>query len=201
MIMREKGRWSIIGGLGLAVLLLLPVGLFAQVKYEREYRQRAQEIPAAAREFVAACDFSGKVRWYAEESRGGQSVEAKVKKAGRRYSIEFDTLGQIEDVEVEADWLDLSPSTRESVCDYLAANFDRYQIQRVQEQWTADRKQLLIELIRRGETDGAYTRKYEAIVRGRAEGMTQDYELLFSMEGRLERSSRIVYRNTDNLDY
>ena len=187
--------------LGLVVLLFLPAGLSAQLKFEREYRLRPAEVPQAARQFVDSCAFSHKVRWYGEESARGRSVEAKVKRAGRDYSIEFDTLGQIEDVEVEAIWEAVPLSTRSVICNYLASTFERFRIQRVQEQWTADRRGTLIELIRRGETDAAFTRKYEAIVRGRAEGETHGYELLFSAEGRLERSSRIVYRNTDNLDY
>jgi hypothetical protein len=187
-------------------LLLLLVGwhavLAAQVKYEREYRLPPGEVPAAALRFIDSCDFERRVRWYGEERTRGRSVEAKVKASGARYSIEFDTLGRIEDVEKEVDWPAVPRVTRDSICDYLARHFDRYRIQRVQQQWTADRTVTLLELVRTKTSEGSYLTRYELIVRGRtAQEGTQEYELLFSETGNLERRSRIVYRNTDNLDY
>ena len=49
-------------------LLLLASGLFAQDKYEREYRLDETAIPAAARDFVAACAFSKRIKWLGEEN-------------------------------------------------------------------------------------------------------------------------------------
>lgn len=72
-----------------------------QTKYEREFRMSEKKVPQKAREFVHSMDFESKVKWYFEENLQGNSIEAKLKQQGQQYSVEFDTLGTLQDVEVE----------------------------------------------------------------------------------------------------
>ncbi len=175
-------------------------GLFAQVKYEREYRLKPDQVPLAARTFLTACQFEAKIKWYGEESASGTSVEAKVKHGQKRYSIEFDTLGQIQDVEVEQEWEGLPPATQTTIQQILSQQFERHKLGKVQLQWTGT-DSVLQALIRGESPDLPYTTKYEIILRGKDNEGVHGYEYLFDEQGELEHRARIVFRNTDNLDY
>ena len=184
----------------LSVVFLYPILLLAQNKYEREYRLPIEEAPALARSFVDSCQFDGRIRWYGEESLDGRSVEAKVKANGHRYSIEFDTLGQIQDVEVLIKWESLPSVARDRISSQLDDQFDKYRLRRIQRQWTAERS-VLIALIREEESGTEVELRYEIVLRGKIDGEVQWWEFLFSATGEELRRSRIVFRNTDNLDY
>lgn len=174
--------------------------LFAQVKYEREYRLKPDQVPLAARTFLTACQFEAKIKWYGEESASGTSVEAKVKQGQLRYSIEFDTLGQIQDVEVEQEWERLPPATQAAIQQVLDQHFERHKRSKIQLQWTGP-DSVLQALIREEVPDLSYTTKYEIVLRGKDAGGMHGYEYLFDEQGELEHRARIVFRNTDNLDY
>ncbi|MEL7341524.1 MAG: hypothetical protein AAGM67_13685, partial [Bacteroidota bacterium] len=109
--------WRIISVL---FIFISASGLHAQEKLEKERRIQDDEVPAAARSFIDSCMFGGTIKWYSEEELDGMSVEAKLKEVGYRYSIEFDTLGQIEDVEIEREPDQLSSWVIDSMRAYLA---------------------------------------------------------------------------------
>ncbi|MEL6254700.1 MAG: hypothetical protein AAFR87_22000, partial [Bacteroidota bacterium] len=92
----------------LKILYILVLGLLvrgnyaqAQIKYEREYKLKPTEIPMPAKIFVDSCKFSTQITWYKEESQDGKSIEAKLKHKGKKYSIEFDTVGLLQDMEIQ----------------------------------------------------------------------------------------------------
>lgn len=75
-------------------------------KYEREARISASEMPAPALEHLAeAYPERKRTRHYAEHSRLGQEqklrlfYESKFKTEGLHYSVKFDSLGRLYDVE------------------------------------------------------------------------------------------------------
>lgn len=184
----------------LSVSIFWTNSLFAQIKYEREYRLKTDQVPVAARAFVAACQFEGKIRWYQEESASGTSVEGKIKAHRVRYSLEFDTLGRIQDVEVGQAWERLPPTTRAAIRQLLDQQLERHTLTKVQLQWTGP-EPVLQALIRGEVPDSAYTTRYEIVVHGKDATGVHGYEYLFDEQGKLEHRSRIVFRNTDNLDY
>lgn len=187
------------------VLLLLSCmltcfSLYAQEKLEKERRIQPSEVPAAAQSFIDSCMFTGTIKWYAEEELDGTSVEAKLKEVGYRYSIEFDTQGQIEDVEIERDPDQLSPWVIDSMRAYLSRTTMKYKIKRMQVQWTGDR-QALIMLIRAGQTHMPHTIKYEVEIKLRDDEGRHMYEYLFTAGGEFIQRRRVIYRTTDHLDY
>ncbi len=188
---------------GLAVLTIFFVARFsvyAQFKQEREFRIRAESAPVAAQDFVAACQFESKVKWYWEEDVSSLSIEAKVRHQGRRYSIEFDTSGRLQDVEVRWHMDDLPSRTRTGILNHLETAFARFRIGKVQEQWIGP-EPLLRDLIKAGEGATSAQTNYELIVRGRQGSRINRYEYLFDAEGSYIRHNLILSRNTDNLDF
>ena len=82
--------------------------LFAQDKIERELRVEEKVVPKEARDwFYDAFETTKRPKWYQEIFESGYSYEAKFKLKGKFYSVEFDSLGLIQDVEIEIDYNEL----------------------------------------------------------------------------------------------
>lgn len=187
----------------LFLLLALPAGApaaIAQVKYEREIRIRPSAAPAPARAFVDAALGARKIRWYQEFGLNAFSYEAKAKKDGRRYSIEFDTAGKVQDVEVEIKLSDLDAGLRQKIDATLSGLFAYYKITKIQLQWTGPEPALQA-LIRSGAGPENYTERVEIVFKCRENGRPKLYEALFDSSGALLSKLEIIPRNTDNLDY
>lgn len=178
------------------VALLWPLLAGAQLKYEREYRVKDEEVPVVARSFIDSSFLGKSVKWYKEISLESASFEAK----SGDYSIEFDTLGKIEDVEILLKWEAVGEGARTRIEQDLENTFTRVRVQKVQLQWTGSREALLA-LVRDKDTGLPYETRYELVVKGRQGRATSLYEVLFDEKGRRLGMSEIIPRNTDNLDY
>lgn len=86
------------------VLLAVSTTVFAQQKYENEIRISRDSVPTKALAFIDTAPFDKKIRWYKEYFIDGTSIEAKTRYQGKRYSIEFDPSGELEDVEIDHRW-------------------------------------------------------------------------------------------------
>ena len=185
-------------GLG---FFFLSTGLsLGQVKFEKEYRLEAAKVPLPARQFVDSLDFGRRVRWYMETSEKSKSIEAKSKRNCQRFSVEFGLAGELQDVEIEIRWKDLPEVLRETIQQSLDAEFRRFKIKKVQRQLTGEREEILDYLRQRGDGKSLTTR-YEIVLKGKKDGEVSEFEYTFSDEGRLEKRAKVVFRNTDNLEY
>ena len=80
---------------------MLPFNAMAQNKYEREHRILKSQFPEKALGLITDKLVGAKrVRFYKEIDSAKISYEAKFKKDKLRYSVEFDTEGTLEDIEV-----------------------------------------------------------------------------------------------------
>lgn len=175
-------------------------GLLAQEKFEKEYRLKTETVPLPARQFVNALPFNRRVKWYAEVSELGKTVEAKTKFERRRYSVEFDSAGKLLDVEIEISFKDIPEKVRNEITRNLAAELERFSIKKTQEQLTGPRENLLAHLAQ-GQQKAGLTTRYELIVKGSDEDGRHEFEFTFSAQGQLEKKAKLVFRNTDNLQY
>lgn len=184
----------------LPALLTAAPAAISQVKYEREIRLRPADIPAKARAFADAALGAQKMKWYKEINVDFFSYEAKAKKEGRRYSIEFDTAGRVQDVETEIDFSGLDAVLRQKIDSVLSRLFTRHKVAKTQLQWTGP-EPVLQELVRSGATEKTYTQRVEIVFKCRENSQPKLYEALFDTSGALLSKIEIVPRNTDNLDY
>lgn len=182
-------------------LFFFPLVAAAQVKYEQEYRVKPAETPEEAREFIEGAVSDLKIKWYKEVQLDAVSFEAKFRLNRRKYSVEFDTLGQVEDVEVEWAFSEIPAAAREQVEGELDNAFSRYRVQKVQRQWTGPASVLQGLILGVQPSPEEYVTKYELVVRGKREGMVKLFELLFDEHGRQVQMSEIIPRNTDILDF
>lgn len=184
----------------LLLALFCPIISFSQVKYEREYRIAAKEAPAPARAFTEKAFPGQKIKWYKEERLGSFSFEAKARRHGVGFSVEFDSTGTIEDVEMLLSFSEIGDLARKNIETKLGSLFSRHKVQRVQRQLTG-REQALEELVSGGTTILPFEVRYELVARGKKDKATGLYELLFDEKGELLDMKEIIPRNTDILDY
>lgn len=184
----------------ISALVVISLCVQSQVKYEREFRIKEHEVPPLAISFIDSVFSESRVRWYAEISHEGKSIEAKVNHNRKRYSIEFDLQGAIIDVEIEIKEQEIPETVIENMNHNLRENFDRYRIMRIQEQMIAPRKGHY-QFLKNGLIDGITTMNYEMTIKGTKNRKTAWFEFLFDNEGQIISKMPVVFRNTDILEF
>lgn len=181
-------------------LLLSPVFLLAQNKFEREIRLKEDAVHSRAREYVDAFRFRKKVKWYQEIGLDTTSIEAKVKYQGRRYSIEFSPDGRLSDIEVEIRKKELPPAVFQKIDTYLTQRFRKHAIDKIQIRHIGPPQQLRAYLLGQAPPESIQL-DYELVVSAKAENAYRKYEFLFSTTGDFLQVAQILQKNTDNIEY
>jgi hypothetical protein len=179
---------------------LFSTNLFTQVKFEKESRIKRHEVPSKALAFIDSLSISNKVKWYLEEGLERSSIEAKFKKDRKKHSVEFDALGNIEDIEIEMDWKELQADLKDTICAQLQTDCLKHKIAKVQIQFSGTYAALLHKL-KEAETNPELTTKYEIVVRCRSKNSVDLVEYLFSDAGQQLSVSKIIFKNSSNLEY
>ena len=182
------------------IVFFVSYNLFAQDKFEKESRIKPKNVPSKALSFIDSLKMDTKVKWYLEEGLNKKSIEAKYKQNKVSYSIEFDSLGKIEDIEIEVNWGDLESSLRESISSQLQQNCSSHRIEKVQRQFTGSENDLFTLLNTRIIFEHLNI-NYEIIVRCKQLNEVDLFEYLFNNNGKLISTSKIVLKNSSQLEY
>jgi hypothetical protein len=174
--------------------------LLAQQKFEKESRINPSDVPENAINFIEALPFESKIKWYKEEGFDRVSIEAKFTNQRTKYSIEFDTLGKVEDVEIEVSIEDIKSDSRKVIAAQLESDCERYSISKVQKQYSGNTKDL-IAFLSSESGHSPITMRYEVVVVCRQERKVTPFEYLFSEEGELLSISEIIFKNSSHLEY
>lgn len=192
-------NWLRIGGLVFGMFAMAG-SLFAQLKLEKEVRIDPDSLPLPAARFIEDAALSSRIRWYRETQLEGYSFEAKFKHQGYRYSVEFDSLGQIEDVEVEWKKSELPLDVQSAIGAYLAQQYKRSRLQKIQIQYTGE-AHLLQALISGASVEEELTIRYELIVKAWSEAAVKLFEMTFEADGSWRTTNEIVFKFIDHLVY
>lgn len=188
----------------LLILLLFSTNLvYAQNKnkFERESRIKSSEVSEKARSYVESIfPETKKLKWYLEENLEGMAVEAKIKENSTTYSIKFDTLGNLEDIEFITSFNEIPTEVQQKVETYLQEHYDRHRIKKIQIQWIGDADLLRSVLLKETESQ-QYETNYEIEFSGKTEGDNKSYEALFSEDGEHIETKKIISRNLNHLIY
>ncbi len=190
----------LITGIFFILLVICSNHLYAQQKYEKESRLKEKEVPSRALGFIDSLEVQKKVRWYLEEGFGRSSIEAKFKLNKQKYSIEFDTIGNLEDIEIEITWNELPALLKESISFHLGKDCRKFNIRKVQIQYSGDRS-ILFSAIKKGDKKGMYIVNYEIVVKCCNTKNVALFEYLFSNTGQPLTVSQIIFKNSSNLEY
>ncbi len=184
----------------LFVILFLSWGsIFGQTKYEKEYRLKTKDVPQKALDFVEQLNFNQTIKWYREEGLNRISVEAKTKFHSKKYSIEFDSTGLIEDVEIIVNWEDLPKDARSNICQSLEEAHQKFRIVKIQIQYSGSPENIIQKV--KGDTESEITTKYEIVVKAKTSGNFESFEYLFDAQGIFIQKAVIIFKNSDNLEY
>jgi hypothetical protein len=170
------------------------------VKVERESRIDREEVPEKALNFIERLGDTSNEKWYSEENLDGKAIEVKMKRFGSRYSVKFTTEGNLVDVERDLKWRQIPEEVAEEIIEELEEEFDKLKWEKIQIQFIADPEEMLAYLKKNKEKDEIET-YYEIVFQGKKEGSYKLYEFLFDYEGEIVERSRILPRNTDNLEF
>ena len=174
--------------------------LSAQAKFEKESRIKYKDVPAAAIRFIDAVNDKCKLKWYKEESLTGQSIEAKFRRNDAKYSVEFDTLGKVADIEVTVDWEGLNDELRTVMLSKLKSDCIDHNIVKVQKQYTGSDADLL-SMLKSNTVSPYLTVKYELVVKCSRQKEVNLFEYLFNDSGKVISASKIIFKNSSHLEY
>jgi hypothetical protein len=187
----------------LAMLFLLPSILMAQQepdKIEIEERISDKEVPSLLKQKVAELFDSGtKIKWYRETNDKFQNFEAKLINNRKRFSVEFDTLFNIQDIEIEQKKGGLPDDAQIALTKYFEETYSSYKIKRIQLQVSGEYDKL-VQYVKKGNLDQLQI-SYEIEFEGKQEGVSMYYEGLFEESGSLIRRRNIVLNTSDNISY
>ncbi len=174
--------------------------LSAQEKIERERGIGADDVPKQAVKWLDdAFEGEKKVQWYEEQSADKLSYEAKFDWNQHFYSVEFDSEGIIEDIEVVQKWEDLPENVQTELKKFFKKTFSRHRIEKIQLQYTGSPDDLE-DLMDEDESEDI-TIRYELEYYGVNHEGKKVWEGLFDDKGALIEQRKIVQRPTDNLNY
>lgn len=183
----------------LILLLFTTVRAFAQDKVERELKVKTSTVPKDARDWLEdAFETTKSPKWYKEINESGYSYEAKFKLDGQFFSVEFDSIGNIQDVEIEMSLEELSPEVQENLNTYFSTEYKNHKIRRLQIQYSGYAEDLE-DLFDENEFENLEIR-YEVEFTGTdLDGLSQFWEGLFDEKGKFIRKRRIITPPTENL--
>ena len=174
--------------------------MYSQDKFEKERRIKKKDVPVIASSFIDSLKFPAKIKWFAEEGATHKSFEAKFTHNHSKHSIEFDTTGAIEDIEIVIDWKSIDTTVSNTILKQLATNCSQPKISKIQMQYTGSASTLFSFLSNTNNTE-PLTIKYEIVVRCKEPNAVHLYEYLFDEKGTIESKTKIVFKNSSHLEY
>jgi len=182
------------------LLILIFLSSFSQLKFEKESRLKRTDVPVHTLELIDSLGIPGKIKWYSEESLTDSTVEAKFRFNKKYYSIEFDTKGNLQDIEISVQITELQESVKENIIKNLESEFNKYSIQKIQAHYPGKNPEIL-SIIKNPSKETSNTVKYELVVNGKTEDTSKQYEMVFSNFGSRIEKKEITQKNADNLEF
>lgn len=182
-------------------ILLFSFGIFnfcfSQDKFERETSIKPSHVPSKATEWLSdAFEKVNKPRWFLEFSQNGKSYEAKFFYQGHYHSVEFDSLGKVEDVEIEINKSEMESDVWEAIQAYFDSEYEQVKVEKIQRQLTGSESDL--EDYFDEEEDEDVEVRYEIVYQAK-KGHWELWEALFDDSGKIISKLKVTIRPNDNL--
>ena len=169
---------------------------------ERETRAKKSEVPEKAIAFIESISPDISPKWFWEGIMFPTSYEAKFKFNKAKYSVEFDTLGNLEDVEILAVYEDLPLVVRNEVDGSLLEIYEKSKITRVQTQWSGKEKDIITAINNNFSfASTQLTVRYEIELKLKQEGRWRLEEWTVDANGKIISQVIVVTPRTDHLEY
>lgn len=172
-------------------------------KIEKEERIDFREMPASTLFLIKKIPENAKrLRYYYETDGEKESYEAKFKLSSATFSVEFGKAGKLQDIEVTLDAKQLPTTTLKNIQTYLAANHERYNIEKIQAQYlsTATNLESTEDLLLKSLSfKSQKPDNYELIVAVKNNGVLKKFEMLFNETGKFKNERKILRNSYDYL--
>ncbi|MGB7392852.1 MAG: hypothetical protein WA913_00525 [Pricia sp.] len=175
----------------------------AQVKNEREYRIERNQFPEKSiRSLSGYLDAAKRIRYFKEYDGEKTSFEVKFKLNRKKHSVEFDSIGNLEDVETYIDKEDIPRPAVRDIEKYLESEFTRYRIVKIQRQYPKSHYKEDADLLENAFQNTIDTNvNYEIVVAGRKKDGFEDYEMTFDSIGGFLNSRKFISIGYDHILY
>ncbi len=174
--------------------------VFSQDKMEYEERISKEEAPPKALVFIQeSFPENPRTRWYLEHGTE-QNFECKFKHQKKHYSVEFDSLGNLVEVEFVIKQKAIPDSTLEQIKTTLDSTHQKYKFRKIQKQLVGT-EELVQKVLLEKSTEQEVQIHYEIVIRTRTKEGYLLFEHLFDVHGQLVRTYKILPMNTDFLDF
>ena len=172
----------------------------SQTKNEVEKRVNTEDVPSDIIEdlnlHVKKID---KVKWYFQTDGKKNVYEGKFKQHSQKYSVEFDTLGKIANVEVIIKKREIPNDIFENISNKLKDTFKGYKIEKIQREYLGNEE--LLEVISHKKSNTDLKIRYEILVNAKIENYRKLFEILFDSKGHIISKREVILQSTDILDY
>lgn len=185
----------------LILFVLFSLETIGQVKIEREYRVNSNSVPLKALQWIDST-FQlkpSRIKWYNEITGNKQSFEAKLRWQGKSYSVEFDSQGDIEDIEINIKWQKLPENTKHAINQHLKSNYTSFKIIKIQQQLVGTPNDLYHYI--RKSSNSTVTLNYEIEIRGSTKSQNEIWEILFDSNGEFLTVNQVILNPSLNLDF
>jgi len=184
-------------------ILIMTPSLFSQKKQEREFRILASQFPVEAHKLIESeLEDVKRLRFYKEIDGEKESYEAKFKKDRLWYSIEFNKIGVLEDVEITIKAIDVPEDTFDKITSYLNKSFTKYRIKKIQQQYVSKSPTTTKTTIKNAFQNLLLpTINYEIMVGGKQESGYLTYEILYNATGDFQKLRQSLPPNYDHVLY
>ena len=175
----------------------------AQTKNEKESRVQLLDFPKASQATLKAISKRVKrIRYYREMDGEKHSFESKFKYKKHWFSVEFDSLGTIEDIEVTVKKRQLRHGAKTTIYDYLKAHSSKYDIIKIQEQYVykddISEVQFLNSIL---ENRASHNSNYEIIIAIKSGSAWELKEMTFDPEGTLLKQRNVQQDSYEYIMY
>ena len=186
-------------------LIIFPLFLsvqpaWAQQKVEKESRIRGNHVPSKAWDLIDTVRIEGPVRWYLEEGLNHKSIEAKYYYNKRFHSVEFDTVGNLQDIEIEVGWVELKKPVQDAILAVLKEDCRGVLIKKIQVQYSGN-PSILISHHPLAIPSDDHTVRYEMEVKCKQSGPNTLFEYLFDEKGQKLSKVELIIQNSSNLEF
>ncbi|QSS97389.1 hypothetical protein [Psychroflexus sp. ALD_RP9] len=184
----------------LNLIVLISMQVMSQTKVEAEKRINQSKVPELAFDWLDdAYEGKKRIKWYEQQSRNTRVYEAKFKWKGKRQSIEFDTVGNIINIEIQLKFKNIPEKAKNIIETYFTENYENHRIKKVQIQYLG-KPDDLEDLIDEDEWEDITT-NYEIEFLGQSETQNDFFEALFNYKGELLEIRVIDLPSSDILKY
>ncbi|MGB5355740.1 MAG: hypothetical protein WBN11_03515, partial [Eudoraea sp.] len=143
-----------------------------------------------------------RIRFYKETDSTKVSFEAKFKKDKLQYSVEFDEEGNLEDIEILINEVDIPEDTWSTISYYFQEEFEKYKVKRIQQQYVAiEQESVDVTLNNAFQNLLLPSVNYEIMVAGKTKSIYEDFEILFSADGTFVNRRKSLPANYDHVLY